>query len=89
MTRINLGRAEVGGDVQGRQEVPHGSEGECAGPVPQGVRNIHSRLLQISGTGTVPITTVADPGSIPDPNFSTPDPGSIRFRIHIKEFKYF
>jgi hypothetical protein len=26
---------------------------------------------------------------IPDPNFSIPDPGSKRFRICIKEFKYF
>jgi hypothetical protein len=26
---------------------------------------------------------------IPDPNFSIPDPGSTRFRIRIKEFKYF
>ena len=29
-----LGRAEVGGDVQGWQEVPHGSEGECQGKIP-------------------------------------------------------
>jgi hypothetical protein len=26
---------------------------------------------------------------IPDPNFFIPDPASKRFRIHIKEFKYF
>ncbi len=26
---------------------------------------------------------------IPDSNFSIPEPGSKRFRIHIKEFKYF
>jgi hypothetical protein len=42
-------------------------------------------LLQIDSLHFIAVLRIPDP----NPNFSIPDPGSKRFRIRIKESKYF